>query len=132
MNKKFKSKTIICKDKGLFNAMQGKSMPKVALEDKAFEKIFEVYSSDQVEARYLLTPTFMERLKRLNLSHDGVVRAAFVGQKIFIALPYDKNLFEVNLFKDAYDISQYRAILRDLRDALAVVDTLKLDQNIGL
>ena len=132
MTKKFKGKTIICKDQGIFNGLQGKSMPRVSLEDATFEKFFEVYSTDQIEARYLLTLTFMERLKSLNLSHGGGIRAAFVDQKIFLVLPYAKDLFEVNLFKDAYDISQYRAILRDLQESLAVVDTLKLDQNIGL
>jgi len=29
--------------------------------------MFEVYSDDQVESRYLLTVTFMERLKELGL-----------------------------------------------------------------
>ena len=35
----------------------------VKLEDISFDKRFNVYTKDQVEARYLTTPTFMERLK---------------------------------------------------------------------
>lgn len=34
----------------------------VRLEDPEFEKIFVVYSSDEVEARYILSTSFMERL----------------------------------------------------------------------
>jgi len=40
-------------------------MKRVGLVDPVFEKIFEAYGTDQVEARYLLTPTFMQRLVRL-------------------------------------------------------------------
>ena len=41
----------------------------VKLEDISFDKRFNVYTKDQVEARYLTTPTFMERLKNLLRLH---------------------------------------------------------------
>lgn len=40
-------------------------LQKVNLEDVEFEKKYNVYSTDQVEARFLLTTAFMERLKNL-------------------------------------------------------------------
>lgn len=43
-----------------------KGLEKVTLEDPEFNEIFEVYSNDQVESRYLLTPAFMERYKGIN------------------------------------------------------------------
>lgn len=41
---------------------------KVILEDPKFNRRFNVYSSNQVEARYLVTPLFMELLNNLNAS----------------------------------------------------------------
>ena len=69
MNKKFKGRTVVLKDRGTFgNAftkIQG--LQTVRLEDSVFEKFFEVYSDDQIEARYLLTTGFMERMLKLNI-----------------------------------------------------------------
>ena len=41
-----------------------KSMQTVKLESTNFEKRFNVFSKNQVEARYLLTPTFIEKFTR--------------------------------------------------------------------
>jgi hypothetical protein len=41
------------------------NLEKVKLESIDFENRFIVYSNDQVEARYILTPSFMERLVKL-------------------------------------------------------------------
>lgn len=44
----------------------GHSMKRVELVDPVFEKIYEVYSNDQVEARRVLQPDVMELFLRLN------------------------------------------------------------------
>ena len=71
-NKNFVGRTIVKKDLGMIGNFGARKfdnnlndLEKVNLEDCEFEKIFEVYSSDQIEARYLLTTSFMERLKNL-------------------------------------------------------------------
>ncbi len=62
----FFGQTLILRDKGWFNALDGlnapRGMKRVRLADPHFEEIFEVYSTDQVEGRYLVDPLFMERL----------------------------------------------------------------------
>jgi hypothetical protein len=61
---------------------------RVALEDPAFEKAYEVYGTDQVEARALLTPTFMERFLALG-QRSGFLRPLALAQdnRLTIALP---------------------------------------------
>ncbi len=80
MNKNFSGKTIVKRDTGIIGnwftkkfrrkldsyASRSKLLKSVKLEDPIFEKKFEVYSSDQVEARYLLTTSFMERILELS------------------------------------------------------------------
>jgi hypothetical protein len=49
-----------------------KNKPKleeIKLEDPEIRKNFVVYSTDQVEARYLLTPSFIQRFKRLKTAY---------------------------------------------------------------
>ena len=80
--------TLIVRDKGVFNAFEsfanktfgkaGRKLERIGLVDPKFEKLFEVYGTDQVMARYLLTPTFMERLLDLERLLSGKnVRAVF-------------------------------------------------------
>ena len=49
---------------------------KVGLEDPHFEKIFEVFGDDQVEARAILTPVFMEELVALETAYAGLPHCA--------------------------------------------------------
>ena len=72
MNKPFKGKTIVSRKfdvSQLFKASAG--LEKVELEDAEFMNKFNVYSTSQVEARYLLTTSFMERLNKFLLLFCG-------------------------------------------------------------
>ncbi|MEM8919931.1 MAG: DUF3137 domain-containing protein, partial [Pseudomonadota bacterium] len=88
-HKDFRGLTKVYRDAGLFNAFKGigNSLERVRLEDPVFEKAFEVYSDDQVEARFLLTPDFMERLLELErVFHGGKLRCAFSGGEMFVCV----------------------------------------------
>src|SRR5881398_3451621 len=69
-------------------------LEKIALEDTIFGSEYEVYSDDQIKARRLLTPAFMERLIAMPqpFDHDLVTLSARDDQ-IFIAIPYFINPF---------------------------------------
>ena len=73
-NKHFKGETIVLPDTAeslfgglgsLFQKMNISRDQLVKLEDTEFEKAFCVYSNDQVEARYILSPKLMERIVEL-------------------------------------------------------------------
>ena len=42
-----------------------KKLEQVFLEDAEFNNNYNIYSDNQIESRFLLTPTFMERLKNI-------------------------------------------------------------------
>ena len=78
--------TLVTRDAGVFNALEGwakktfggDKLERIGLVDPTFEKAFEVYGTDQVMARYLLTPSFMERLLKLESELKGKnVRCVF-------------------------------------------------------
>lgn len=54
-----------------------KNLEQIVLEDSKFNEKYNIFSDDQVESRYLLTPSFMERLKNIQ-SAFLVVSANFV------------------------------------------------------
>lgn len=113
--KRFKSTTIISTDSGLFNFFTGlgKSGERARLEDPRFEDRFEVHTTDQVECRYLLTPTFMERLVALDERFDGKLQAAFDEDRFLLSIRSRQSWFEAE------------GQSADLRDPTAVVDMVR-------
>lgn len=72
MNKKFEGKTVVLKDSGWLNLFKKIGRPeRVKLEDVSFERQFEVFSDNQIEARYLLTTAFMERMSEVKKGLSG-------------------------------------------------------------
>jgi len=94
--RKFACTTIIARDQGWFNSKSrfGKSLKPMGLASPKFEKLFEVYTSDQVEGRFLVDPTFMVRLLELEDDNKGrQTIAAFFEQGIFVALQGGQEYF---------------------------------------
>ncbi|MDR2709822.1 MAG: DUF3137 domain-containing protein [Burkholderiales bacterium] len=62
------------------------NLQSVHLENPEFAKAFQVHASDQVSARALLTPAFMERFLELASAY-GTPQALAEDRRFFIALP---------------------------------------------
>ena len=137
MNKSFSGKTVIKKDIGTVGnwfIKKSTSLKKVKLEDPNFEKMFEVYSDDQVEARYLLTVTFIERLKELVENFGGKsIQCCFYNNKLLMMIPIEKDLFETGSIYEAEDfIDDSKSLLKELSLIFNIIDTLKLNMKINL
>lgn len=137
MNKNFSGKTLVKKDFGrLGNWFSQKFGDKenVKLEDPEFEDKFEVFSTDQIEARYLLTPSVMERLLTLaNIFRSGALQCSFYDDKLLLMIPSDQDRFETgSIFKPATFVDEINTILQELPMVFRIIDVLKLDQRTGL
>lgn len=67
---------------------------RVTLENPAFDQAFAVWASDEVEARYILTPSMMERILSLQARTEKPVHLAFKGNRAFLGINYGRALFE--------------------------------------
>lgn len=122
--REFLGVTIVRRDAGIFNALGGyKNLKKVGLEDPVFERAFEVWGSDQVEARYLLHPAFMQRLLDLETHLKGhKLRCAFQNGDLLVALE-GENLFEPgDLFKPLIDVTRAKRIVDEIGSVVRVMD----------
>lgn len=131
-SKPFNGQTVVVPDAtwlGNLLGGTGRSGERVTLEDPRFEKQFEVYSNDQVEARYLLTPHFMERLTEL-AGHFGNPRGlsvAFTGSDLLIVVRSGQDRFEGgSLFKPAVERERADELLEELKLIYRIVDVLNL------
>ncbi|WP_299802861.1 DUF3137 domain-containing protein [uncultured Shewanella sp.] len=128
--------TVVVKNRGgLVNFLSDsfKGLERVKLEDPIFEKQFDVFSTDQIEARYLLTVTFMERLQELSASFGNKIQCAFYRNKLLIMLGSKENRFEMaSIFKPATFEYEFSQINKEMKQLFAIVDVLQLDRSTGL
>ena len=133
MNKNFHGNTIIRPDT-LFHYTPSRNLHHTVLEDVEFEKKFDVFTDDDVEARYLITPTLMERLKSMQVAFKAdKVSASFYQNKFFIALHTNKDLFALgSLTKNTCDQEQFFTMFDEILSIIKLIDHFKLDQKIGM
>ncbi|MEO0981384.1 MAG: DUF3137 domain-containing protein [Pseudomonadota bacterium] len=124
-HKDFYGRTLVTRDAGFFNRFGGrKGMDRAKLEDPKFEKAFEVYTTDQVEARYILTPDFMQKLVDLEQTFRGKkLRCAFAGGEMLICVE-GANLFEPgSMFTPLDNPERIRELLDDFSVLFHLIDT---------
>lgn len=102
----------------------------VKLENIGFSKSFVTYSTDQIEARYILTPSMMERLCKLNDKTRDTISLSFNGSYIFIAFPLSKDYFEPPVFKTLLDGKFLEEDLEVIRFMYGIVAELDLNTRI--
>lgn len=141
--RKVEGVTVITRDAGMFNGLAAlgrsfgsKKLERVALVDPEFEKAFEVYGTDQVLARYMLDPAFMERLVRLEKALKGKnVRAAFdehSGQGELLIAAETGNQFEAgSMFKPLADEARIKTIIEDLTRVISIIENLVKPPELG-
>jgi len=101
-------------------------MTLATLESPDFEKEFKVYTSNEVEARYILTPAMMEKLLSLRRAAAHPVFLGFRGNRAFLGVHYGRSLFEPGI---ASTTSQQSILQMAEHFALAEVVVNELDLN---
>ena len=136
MNKNFSGHTFLY-EKGITNQTIIKKklsqFSEVKLEDIDFSKRYKVYSTDQVEARYVLTPAFIERFKNIKTAFKAkYLRAAFKDRKITIAVNAGRDLFAMAKYFKKTDEKTFTELFDEILSVLKLIETLKLNQHLGL
>ncbi len=102
----------------------------IKLEDPEFEKYFVVYGDSQIEARYILSPSLMRRIVAFKRKTRSEIRLSFVGSKVYVAVPFERKLFEPSLVKTILDTELLEDYFEDLQLAIGIVEDLNLNTRI--
>lgn len=103
---------------------------KIRLEDPDFQKQFEVYCHNQIVARYVLTPSFIELIKKINIQNKGNIYISISQNNIVIATNkrnasmYGNTTYKI--FSTKIDLELLNNIYQELIGQLQMIDTLKL------
>ena len=127
----FYGHTIITKDKtplGAWAKSKISGLKRANLVDLEFERMFDVFTTDQTEARYLIDPVIMENLKTLQGDYDGnSLTASFYDDHVLILIASKTNHFEpAKIEIPATNETELLAMQDEFAQILSIVDQLSL------
>jgi hypothetical protein len=142
-NKPFKTRSIILPE-SLASRSRGKrilnisflswdpttTMESVELEKSEFEDHFVVYGDDQVETRFILTPSLMHRMVEYKKRLNAETSFSFVNNRIYMKMHYDPNLFEPRYDGKNEDINFIKQNLMMVNLFTDMVEELNLNNKI--
>ncbi len=135
MNKSFEGHTFILEKDNLKDnlGVDKVKYQEVKLEDVEFSEGYNVYSQNQIEARYLLTTAFIERIKKIKETFKAkYVRVSFKDKKIVILIHTGRDMFNLASFISDIGEKTFVQCFEEICSVLDLVEILKLNEKLGL
>ncbi len=130
-NKNFKSNfQVISNDFIKRSLPRIKNNKKVKLEDIEFNKMFKIYSEIEHDAFYILTPHFMEKIKKLYKELDAPIKLTFMENKLHVAVNNGEDSFEYNVLNPINEEEIEQDIIKDIKLITDFVNELNLDNDL--
>jgi len=106
---------------------QLKTLRKIKIEDVEFNNKFNIYAQNEEEAFYMLTPNFIQRIKKLSTMKNVWLNFKFEDKYLRITVCNFKNWFEGNLFKPIINENTAKeSVMQDIKFITDFVDELLL------
>lgn len=124
LNKSFNTKKI---------TINRKKYENIKLESVDFMNKYDVYSTDQIEARYILTTAMIDRLEHLKLAfRANNIRGSFKDKKLILAIDTGKDMFAMGNDFEESNLQTFRDLFDEIISIMKIIDQLKLDEKTGL
>ncbi len=137
-NKEIKGKTLVLPDvaERIFGKF-GQKLQKIGskgqlvkLENIEFEKYFVVYSDDQIEARYILTPRMMEAIVNIRNQLRKEIYISFIGSRVYLAISFTKNLFEPRILRSGVKYADIVQMYHQFNIISVIINEMNLNTRI--
>ena len=128
-NKKFKSNIQIVSSDFYAESSPWKIKP-INMEDIEFNKKFKIYTKNAHDAFYVLTPHFMEKIKKIDNELNCGIMLCFMDNKLHIAIDNRDDSFEYDVYKEINEEEIEKDISKDIELITDFVNDLDLDDNL--
>lgn len=108
-----------------------KKFKQTKLEDVALARGFTVYTEDEIDARYFLTPTFIERFKNIQTVFGRKnISCSCKDDQVCFKIAKPKNLFEVcNIYKPLKNLSPINDLYDEINAIFKMIDYFKFAED---
>ncbi len=123
----FNGTTIVTEDRGRFGRRTKEKLTvlkRVDLVDPLFEKDFDAFSDDPVEARMIFNPLFIEKFRALSERHHPLSASFYDGNKIFLTIPGTRMFFSPSLWKPSKGKGELSSSFDEIMHILKLIDVI--------
>ncbi len=122
----FEGTTVLLREAGWKTRFEcPKGLEKIGLEDPAFDDIWAAFGDDQVAARAVLTPSFMEQLVALEAAYAGKdIRCAFSQGELMIAVDGQPQFLLGSMLVSLDNRAKAEHVARDVGAAFRLIDVV--------
>lgn len=104
-----------------------KGLKRTELEDVVFEKKYDVYTNDPIEARVVITPAFMERINNIQqLFCAEKVACCFKDKCMYISLYTGKDMFKLCSLMKPLEAEFFVTMFKEIMAIYRLIDYLKV------
>ena len=137
-NKNFHGKTVVLPDNSekffgsfshFFQAFSSRG-ELVKMDSIEFEKEFVIYSDDQIEARYILSHSLMQRILEYKKLVGRNIYISFTKSKIYVAIGFNTKLFEPKIYKKITNFEEVSFYFKVISMTVDIIRYLNLDKKI--
>ena len=135
-NKTFKADVQVAQ-KGFGNNKLGswfsgeQKFEKVEMESQEFNKAFNVYAQQPLDAFYILTPKIMEKIRNLDEKNEGKLLLCFIDNKLHVGIyNYEDSFEHKSVFKPIDEEKTRTDISTDIQKITMFIDELELDNDL--
>ncbi len=102
---------------------------KIKLESVDFNKKFKTYCTSEHTAFYVLTPHFMEAIRKFEKNNKGQIGFSFIDNFLYIGINNFRDTFELKMFRELNQ-QTFNEFKRELLVIKEIVTELKLNNDI--
>lgn len=110
--------------------LRNKKLSKVEMEDIEFNNKFNVYSNLEHDVFYILTPHFMEKMRKIYNELKDEIMFGFLDNKLYVAVDNREDSFEYNVFEPIDEKEINNNITKDIKLITDFVNELNLDNDL--
>lgn len=102
----------------------------ILMDNALFNDKFKVFSDNPINAMYILTPIFLEKIANLTKNFGDNIKINFKNSKIYIHIEGKYDHFEPDIYKSAITNNPAKNILDEINALLDIVEILVLNSKI--
>lgn len=102
----------------------------IKLEDVDFNEEFIVFAEDEHDAFYILTPHFMDKIKKLKEKLEKPIMFCFVDNRLYVAIDTWSDAFECDPLELINEKEIKNEMLKDIKLITDLVDDLVLTDDV--
>ncbi|WP_395065257.1 DUF3137 domain-containing protein [Flavobacterium sp.] len=115
------------------NFYRTQKLEDVILENTMFNSLFDVYSSNQIEARYILSTALIERILNFKKRYNYDMNFVFIDSKMYFTINWGANMMEpydISVSLKDVKLDLIKETHQELKHCIEIIDALNINNEL--